>query len=169
MPISKIQVNEYQCIRCEYKWTNRVNGKDRPLPKRCAKCKTCSWDTNAMTPKENGLRRRIKGFKQVYENAGDYWTDPSITDSWSYELAEKFLNLNPPPTIAELERVVHPPGLVMEPLNSQNQYTRRGFVPDPENPDCVKYDVEEYKKNRKLEAQKRQQIMLQIIKKRKLL
>jgi hypothetical protein len=36
-------------------------------------------------------------------------------------------------------------------------------VPDPVKPGWLKYDPEEYMRNRKLEAQKRQQIMRQII------
>jgi|SRR6185437_6108541 len=92
MPVSKIQVNEYHCIRCGYKWINRLNGKDGPVPTRCAKCKTSNWDRDAVSPKENGLRRRIKGFKQLYKHAGSYWSDRSIGDSWSDELTEKFLN-----------------------------------------------------------------------------
>jgi Zn ribbon nucleic-acid-binding protein len=28
MPIERIQVLEYECVRCGYKWVNRVNGHD---------------------------------------------------------------------------------------------------------------------------------------------
>jgi hypothetical protein len=28
MPIQRIEVSEYQCIHCSYKWINRANGKD---------------------------------------------------------------------------------------------------------------------------------------------
>ena len=134
MPVSKIQVNEYRCIKCGYKWINRVNGKDGPVPKRCAKCKTSNWDRDAVSPKENGLRRRIKGFKQLYKYAGSYWKDNSMADCWPGELTEKFLNLNQRPTITELGRVAEPPGLVIRPLTSQNQHNRRGLVPNPEKP-----------------------------------
>jgi len=168
MPVSKIQVNEYHCIRCGYKWINRLNGKDGPVPTRCAKCKTSNWDRDAVSPKENGLRRRIKGYKQLYKYAGSYWNDNSIADCWSDELTEKFLDLNPPPTITELERVAEPPGLVLRPLSSQNQYIGRGYVPDPEKPGWLKYDKEAYIKIIKQEAQKRQQVMRQIIETRHL-
>ena len=63
MPILKIQVNEYEYINCGYKWINRVKGKDGPVPKRCSKCKGSNWNRDEITPTENGLRRRIKGFK----------------------------------------------------------------------------------------------------------
>ncbi|MGA9170324.1 MAG: hypothetical protein WBZ20_09285 [Nitrososphaeraceae archaeon] len=59
MPISKIDVNEYGCIKYEYKWINRVNGKDGPVPKRCAKYKRLNWDRDEIigideiSPKEN--------------------------------------------------------------------------------------------------------------------
>jgi hypothetical protein len=168
MPVSKIQVNEYHCIKCGYKWINRVNGKDGSIPTRCAKCKTSNWDRDAISPKENGLRRRIKGFKQLYKNASFYWGDSSIADCWSDELTEKFLDLNPPPTITELERVAEPPGLVLRPLTSQNQYKDRGLVPDPKKPGWLKYDKEKYIEILKHEAQKRQQVMQQIIEARHL-
>ena len=29
MTISRIQVNEYHCVKCGYKWINRFNGKDQ--------------------------------------------------------------------------------------------------------------------------------------------
>jgi len=114
------------------------------------------------------LRRRIKGFKQLYKHAGFYWSDRSIGDSWSDELTEKFLDLNPPPTITELERVAEPPGLVLRPLTSQNQYKDRGLVPDPKKPGWLKYDKEKYIEILKQEAQKRQQVMQQIIETRHL-
>ena len=168
MPVSKIQVNEYHCIKCGYKWINRVNGKDGSIPIRCAKCKTSNWDRDAISPKENGLRRRIKGYKQLYKYADFWWNDNSIADCWSDELTEKFLNLNPPPTITELERVAEPPGPVLRPLTSQNQYKDRGLVPDPKKPGWLKYDKEKYIEILKHEAQKRQQVMQQIIEARHL-
>jgi hypothetical protein len=45
-------------------------------------------------------------------------------------MTEKFLNLNPRPTISELKQVVCPQGLAIRPLNSQNQYIGLGLVPD---------------------------------------
>ena len=91
-----------------------------------------------------------------------------MADCWPGELTEKFLNLNQRPTITELGRVAEPPGLVIRPLTSQNQYIRRGLVPDPEKPGWLKYDKEAYIKILKQEAQKRRQAMLQIIETRHL-
>jgi hypothetical protein len=121
-----------------------------------------------MTPEENGLRRRIRGFKKLYKYAGSYWSDHSLADCWSSELAERFLILDPRPTITELKQVASPPGLIIEALTSQNQYNRRGLVPDPEKPGWLKYDKEAYIKILKQEAQKRQQVMRQIIETRHL-
>lgn len=65
MPINKIQVSEYQCIHCGYKWINRVNGKDGPIPKKCAKCKRMNWNGiqgsgyNPITPDERSLRVQL--------------------------------------------------------------------------------------------------------------
>jgi cytochrome c2 len=167
MTISRIEVNEYQCVKCGYKWINRVNGKEGPVPERCAKCKKHNWNSRKerITPEENGLRRRIKGMKQLHRYSSSYWNNPSIANCWNSKLADKFLNLNPRPSIAELRRVVDTPGLVIG-LTSQNQYSWRGYVPDPRKPGWMKYDEKEYLKTLKLEAQKRQDTMQQIIKNR---
>ena len=95
MPILKIHVNEYECINCGYKCINRVNGKDGPVPKRCPKCKGSNWKRDEITPTENGLRRRIKAFKKLYNYAGDFWSDYSIANCWSGEPTEQFLSLDP--------------------------------------------------------------------------
>jgi hypothetical protein len=69
MPIHEIQIKEYECAKCGYKWVNRINGKDGPIPDMCAKCKRVNWNnlSEDITPKENGLRRRINGFRELYE------------------------------------------------------------------------------------------------------
>jgi hypothetical protein len=40
MPISNIQVNEYHCTKCGYKWINGVNGRDGPIPKSAPNVKS---------------------------------------------------------------------------------------------------------------------------------
>jgi hypothetical protein len=129
-----------------------------------------------VTPKERGLRRRVKGLKALYEFEDSQWffscwntTGISLAKSWSDSLVDKFLNLSPPPTITELRQVLYLPGLLLEPLTSENQYSiKRGYVPDPEIPSQVKHDPEEYMRNRKLEVEKRQQAMRWIIEKRRI-
>ena len=122
MTISRVEVNEYQCVKCGYKWINRFDGRDGPISKRCAKCKKCNWKDKkeGITPEQNGLRRRIKGMKKLYEYCNSYWNMPSIAGFWSGGLTDKFLNLNPRPSNAELRQVIYPPGLVIG-LPSQNQ------------------------------------------------
>jgi hypothetical protein len=176
MPINDIQIKEYECSWCGYKWINRANGKDGPIPERCAKCKRWNWnegEAEKISPEENGLRRRIKGFEKLYKYVEFYWTEylshppKYVTIDWPAGLTEKFLNLKPRPTIRELRRVVYPPGLVMEALTSQNKYTRRGYVSDPERPGWLNYDRDEYIKIRQQEAQKRIELMMEIIKSRR--
>ena len=172
MPIHNIQVKEYGCSWCGHKWINRVNGKDGPIPGRCAQCKRRNWnegEAEKISPEENGLRRRIKGFEKLYKFVEFYWTEhlsrpPKFVNiDWPAGLTEKFLSLKPRPTIRELRRVMYPAGLVIRPLNSQNQYTRRGYVPDPDKPGWFKYDKEEYIKIIQQEAQKRIEVMIEII------
>lgn len=52
MPTQKIEVLEYECTKCSYRWINRVNGKDGPKPKRCAKCKRSGWEEGLMSEDE---------------------------------------------------------------------------------------------------------------------
>lgn len=72
--------------------------------KRCAKRKKYNWNSKkyTITPEENGLRWRINGMRQLYKYSSSYWNNSSIADYWNGKLVEKFLNLNPWPSIAEL-------------------------------------------------------------------
>lgn len=170
MTIQKIEVSEYTCEKCGYKWINRKNGKDGPIPERCAKCKKANWNGEKdISPQERGLRRRIEGFKELYRHAGFLWIgrldETDYTIDWSSETMEKFLNLNPRPTIPELKQVVYPTGLAIKPLNSQNENTGLGFVPDPLKKKWIK-SPKEFMKLRRMEAERRQEIMRQIIESR---
>jgi hypothetical protein len=56
MTIYVIRIKEYGCDKCGYKWINRINGKDGPIPERCAKCKRVNWNGGSeieITPEEN--------------------------------------------------------------------------------------------------------------------
>jgi predicted Zn-ribbon and HTH transcriptional regulator len=44
MTIYVIRIKEYECAKCGYKWIDRINGKDGPIPERCAKCKRVNWN-----------------------------------------------------------------------------------------------------------------------------
>lgn len=119
-----------------------------------------------MTPQETGLRRRIRGFKNLYYIDNLYWSlkdENSI--NWSEDLSERFLNITPRPTINELVQVIK-----SSPLGRYNNgslvYRNRGYVPNPDKEGWLKYDKEAYKKLLKSEAQKRIEIMEDIIKSR---
>ena len=167
MTISRIETNEYQCVLCKYRWINRIDGKDGHTPNRCAKCKARNWNEGTMSPKENGLRRRLRGMKKLYEQVGldFFYDDPSISSKWwDNELTEKFLSLTPRPTINELNRVVNIPGLIIG-LTSESRWTWKGFVPTAER-GYWKRDPNEYLRILHSEAQQRQDLMRQIIERR---
>jgi hypothetical protein len=163
MPINKIEVVEYECIKCGYKWINRVNGKDGITPIRCAKCKRTNWSEGSITPKEIALRRHISYLQEIYGFQLGYQHHIEGRFQWpGAQLIEKFLNLYPRPTVAELRRVLYGSGL-LNGINSQNQFRRRGWIPHPDKPGWLKYDYEKYKKLLKQEAQKQQELMQHII------
>lgn len=78
-------------------------------------------------------------------------------------MAEKFLNLNPRPTIEELRLIVHRSKIG---FNSKNPYKEEGYVPDPQNPRRWKKDTDEYQRIILLEAEKRKERMQKIIQER---
>ena len=63
MPITRVEVDQYQCALCSYKWISRVNGKDGPIPNRCAKCKRTQWEKGEVDKHErnymNALRKKF--------------------------------------------------------------------------------------------------------------
>lgn len=139
MPTSKIEVNEYECVNCGYKWINRVNGKDGPIPKKCASCKRSSWDDGKiMSYKEIGLRRRIKGYNQLYS----YRYDDKMRNliRWNPDVVEKFLDMQPGPTIELLKKVVYSSPLKRY-NNGSDILKSRYRIPDPDKPGYLKYDI----------------------------
>jgi hypothetical protein len=173
MPISKVEVNEYQCILCKYRWINRINGKDGGIPQRCAKCKSYSWNgvrRNLISPKERGLRKRIKALPRLYWYQYYYYSkhnEPKrpIEECFDCELLARFLILdNPRPTIPELIGVLYPKGIWRK-LSSKNQFRRRGWVPNPDRAGYLKYDKEAYLKLISSEAERQQQAIREILEK----
>ena len=136
MPITKIEVNEYECARCGHKWINRVNGKDGQIPKYCAKCKRTSWK-GEMSPKENGLRRRIQGYNELYSHR--YEDKMRNMIKWNPDVVEKFLIMEPRATIKQLEKIVYSSPLFRY-NNGADIYRTRSYVPDPDKPGYLKYD-----------------------------
>jgi preprotein translocase subunit Sss1 len=84
MPTHNIQVIEYECTKCNYRWINRVNGKEQPKPKRCARCKRPGWDEGWMSDEEKRLRRLLM-------------LETQYTDT-----CHRFLNISPRPTKEEI-------------------------------------------------------------------
>ena len=130
MPIIKIEVNEYQCVRCGYKWINRFNGKDGPMPKKCARCKRSSWK-GVMSSEENGLRRRITRYNRLYS----YGYSKKILNliRWNPDIVKKFLDMQPRPTTEELKKVI-----LLPPLRYNNSgdtlFKHSNYAPDPNRP-----------------------------------
>jgi hypothetical protein len=120
LPIHKIETNEYECRRCNYKWVNRINGIDGDVPLRCARCKLTTWN-KISNYKIYGLRRRVNNLKRLYEN-----NIPNF--NWPVELTEQFLSL--PPTTKELQQVLVSAKLQ---LNPQNQHVHYDGIRDKEN------------------------------------
>jgi hypothetical protein len=150
MTISRIEINEYECQRCGYKWTNRVNGKDGLIP----------WNRDYYTPKEVGLRRRIKQLKKFYK-----YNIPASDYTWNEKIVEEFLSTRP--TISELKTVFRPTNSLIS-AESQHIGGRIDFCfsPDPDNPKYLKFDGEKYRRILKREAIERQEIIQQIIRNR---
>jgi hypothetical protein len=116
VPIHEILTKEYVCGHCHYHWIDRVNGRDGPIPIKCAKCKRANWNNpkQRIRPMEAGLRRRIKGFYNVYKHGvrtGDINRRYRIY--WPADLSQKFLDIKPRPTLKELDQVVYPFGHYM--------------------------------------------------------
>jgi hypothetical protein len=60
MPITRIEVDEYECAKCGYKWISRINGLNKPRPIRCAKGKRWDWNEGYIDSLERWTRDRIR-------------------------------------------------------------------------------------------------------------
>ncbi|MGH9976836.1 MAG: hypothetical protein ACRD8Z_13535 [Nitrososphaeraceae archaeon] len=165
MTISEIVIKEFTCNRCGHKWINRFKGKDKPIPKRCSKCKSHNWNRMGgnIAGIEKSHRARIRGYKSRYANARVTWLNRSMENCWDGELAEKFLDLNPRPTVEELRLVLQGSRIG---FNSKDSYKAQGLVPDPLHPGKLKYNTKEYQRIILMEAEKRKEIMRKIIQER---
>lgn len=166
MTISEIVIKEFTCNQCGHKWINRFKGKEKPVPKRCSKCKSHNWNREGgnIDSVEKSLRARIRGLESRYLGASVTWLNRSMENCWNSELAEKFLSLNPRPTVAELRLVLQGSRIG---FNSKDPYKAQGYIPDPQNPGKRKYDTIEYQRIILKEAEKRKEIMQNIIQERK--
>lgn len=133
-----------------------------------------------ITPTESGLRRRIRNLKQFYT-----WASPNlfgrlsdISDNkrksieivWDDNLVEQFLNLNPRPTMTELKEVFVPPDFIIKVGSAKHRRKYAGYVPISENEQkkrVLRMDKYAYIEILKSEANKRIEMMREIIQKRK--
>jgi len=157
MPIQLIQVSEYECVYCGYKWINRLNGKDGPVPKNCAKCKRKYWngdkeEYNPITPRERGLRKRLYRYEGTIHPSGGM---RGSTAYWPNELCNKFLALNPRPTIKELLQALYPLG---------HDLSKAKFLTGDLEYD---YSGKQYAALIKIELEKRREFMKRIIEERR--
>jgi hypothetical protein len=189
MPIHTIQVSEYECVHCGYKWINRVNGKDGPKPKNCAKCKRVHWNGkdegsgyNPITPSERNLRVRLYKF-EGYPDGRQYRPNA---------LCEKFLSLNPRPTMQELYEALYPlkydphktdknsyyhlipdhdPNRQYRPGHINLKVDNSPWIPDPKNPGRYVLNRDpnfksDWIKLLEEETRLRRQVMIKVIKSR---
>src|SRR5918995_3797064 len=88
MPVNIVQVKEYECIKCGYKWINRKNGKDGFYPERCAKCKQLDWDKGNISKKESRYRYKLRFTVGEYKShplRPHYWkTDAKVDELLKY-------------------------------------------------------------------------------------
>lgn len=77
MGISTVQVKEYECERCGWKWVRRINGKDlEGRPSGCAQCKSDLWDY----PRKNKALLSSYYWLYLHKNCKDF-------------IKQRFLNL----------------------------------------------------------------------------
>ncbi len=153
LPIRRIEVDEYECVKCGWKWINRVNGTDNLRPQRCAKCKRWDWNTGHVKKdtEMKTLRNRVKYTFRYYR-----------ADLWKYQWAAK-LFLAKSPAINEMQQVLEPIGnpynvrknklsyeeiieelknLQTKPLEEQNAILERKQAENLENDKLIKGNLE---------------------------
>ena len=90
--------------------------------------------------RENGLRRRIKGFKLMYNNDCSHYKILENKIDWDEELVRKFLATRP--TESELHSVIYSSPLLRYDNNSADRL--RGFIPDPSKEGRLVRDLSHY-------------------------
>lgn len=115
MPVNIIQVHEYECIKCGYKWINRKNGQNGPTPVRCAKCKQMDWDKGNISKKESRYRYKLRFTVGEYKSntyRPHFWrTDTKVDELLKYR-----------PSIKDMKLIIQPMSFLFE-----NMKTSRAF------------------------------------------
>lgn len=176
MPFRPIQVTEYECAKCGYKWINRINGKEGLKPKRCASCKRWDWEEGYLTRLEKRIRRDIL---KVEDNPIKFSTlDGTGSYSIPTDLCTTFLSIYPRPTLDELRIVLNPicylgpfdhrhrpllhKGTCIEQMDCGPGWRRKSYSTGPYDLDDKIYDEMERK-----EKEVRHDLMQHIIESRK--
>ena len=107
MPCHIVEVTEYECAKCSYKWINRINGKDGQKPIRCAKCKRWDWEEGFLSIIEKRLRRDLLRIESVETPHPTMFGKTGISIAPT-DLCASFLSIYPRPTVQELETVLNP-------------------------------------------------------------
>jgi hypothetical protein len=181
MPSRKVEVIEYECAKCSYKWINWTHGKERPKPKRCSKCKKWDWDEGYLSPIEKQLRLdllKIEDNKIKHPTVfGDTAFYPIPTD-----ICATFFGIFPRPTEAELRTVLNPICYLGPHSHRYNPLSHKGTcsdqidcmpgwisIPIPDKPGYYRYDHDEkiFKEMVRIEKDVRHQLMQHIIDSRK--
>jgi hypothetical protein len=90
-----------------------------------------------LSPKENGFRKRIKGYNRLYS---DMYSDKLRNlIRWNPNVVEEFLYMTPRPTIEELKKVIYS-SPIRRYNNGSDTHRHTYLVPDPDRPGYLKYD-----------------------------
>lgn len=174
MPCRKIEVTEYECVKCSYKWINWNNGKEGPKPKRCSNCKRSDWEEGYLSRIEKQLRRDLL---KIEDNKIKYptWIGDTGIYSIPTEICVTFLNIYPRPTENELRIVLnHISYLGPYDHGRRPSYSHRGtcneqieccagWKPIPDEPGSYDFDKKIYEEMKIKEKDVRHKLMQHII------
>jgi hypothetical protein len=116
MPVNMVQVMECECTKCGYRWINRENGGDRPIPSRCAKCKRPDWELGNISRAESWSRYKLRHTFTNSEMSADRWswiTDPNVDKLLKYR-----------PSIEEMNVILEPMCYLLKNGNSKFLQTK---------------------------------------------
>ena len=121
-----------------------------------------------INPEALKLYRNKPGFKyrqktNIFSSA--WLSKPDFNFAWDDKLVDEFLNVSPRQSVTELIQVFASRDFIIS-VDSQRIFRNRGYVPHPEKPGWLKYDREAYLELLKSEAQKRNEMMQEIIRER---
>jgi hypothetical protein len=176
MPSRKVEVIEYECAKCSYKWINRINGKESPKPKRCAECKRWDWEEGYLSRIQKQLRRDLLKIEDNQIKYPTFFGDTAFI-SIPADICATFLSVYPRPTEHEL-RIVLNPICYLGPYDHGRRpnYSHRGTCSDQldccpgwisDKAGCYDNDKKIYESMVRKEREVRHQLMKHIIDSRK--